>query len=110
MRLALKAQSQCRATLEALANIKNPPVVIARQANFAAGPQQVNNSVNRAARAHAGENHEIDNQPHAPETARSVASPDRTPLLSHEQEIPLPMQGTSREGMAGVPNARRVEG
>ena len=30
MRLALKAQSQCRATLETLATIKNPPVVIAR--------------------------------------------------------------------------------
>lgn len=45
MRLALKAQAQCRATLETLANIKNPPVVYARQANIANGPQQVNNSV-----------------------------------------------------------------
>lgn len=43
LRLALKAQGQCRATLEALAAIKNPPVVFARQANFANGPQQVNN-------------------------------------------------------------------
>ena len=43
MRLALKAQSQCRATLETLATIKNPPVVIARQANISSGPQQVNN-------------------------------------------------------------------
>jgi hypothetical protein len=43
MRLALKAQAQCRATLETLANIKNPPVVYARQANIANGPQQVNN-------------------------------------------------------------------
>ena len=43
MRLALKAQSQCRATIEALADIKNPPVVYARQANFAGGHQQVNN-------------------------------------------------------------------
>ena len=30
LRLALKAQSQCRTTLETLANIKNPPVVFAR--------------------------------------------------------------------------------
>lgn len=45
MRLALKAQAQCRATLETLATIKNPPVVYARQANIAAGPQQVNNGV-----------------------------------------------------------------
>ncbi len=41
--LALKAQAQCRATLEALAEIKNPkPVLIAKQANFA-HQQQVNN-------------------------------------------------------------------
>jgi len=44
MRLALKAQAQCRATLETLATIKNPPIVYARQANIANGPQQVNNS------------------------------------------------------------------
>lgn len=45
LRLALKAQSQCRATLEALAAIKNPqPVAFVRQANIAHGPQQVNNA------------------------------------------------------------------
>lgn len=44
MRLALKAQSQCRATIETLAAIKCPPVVIARQANFSAGHQQINNA------------------------------------------------------------------
>jgi len=47
MRLALKAQSQCRATLETLAMIKNPhPTVIARQANIA-HTQQVNNESSR---------------------------------------------------------------
>ena len=45
LKLALKAQNQCRMTLETLAAIKNPPIVYARQANFAAGPQQVNNGV-----------------------------------------------------------------
>jgi len=49
----LKAQSQCRATLEALAAIKNPPIVYARQANIAAGPQQVNNGVPGPVRADA---------------------------------------------------------
>lgn len=44
LRLALKAQTQCRATLETLATVKNPPV-FAKQANFANGPQQVNNGV-----------------------------------------------------------------
>jgi hypothetical protein len=44
MRLGLKAQSQCRATVEALAEIKNPrPVAFVKQANIANGPQQVNN-------------------------------------------------------------------
>ena len=43
-RMALKAQNQCRMTLETLATIKNPPVVIARQANInQGGQQQVNN-------------------------------------------------------------------
>ena len=44
MKLALRAQSQCRATLETLATVKNPPVVIARQANIAQ-QQQVNNGL-----------------------------------------------------------------
>lgn len=43
LRMALKAQNQCRMTLETLATVKNPPVVIARQANISHGPQQVNN-------------------------------------------------------------------
>ena len=43
MRLAFKAQAQCRATCETLAAIKNPPVVFTRQANIAQGPQQVIN-------------------------------------------------------------------
>ena len=47
--MALRAQNQCRATLETLATIKNPTVVIARQANIAQGHMQVNNGL-----AHAG--------------------------------------------------------
>ena len=43
MKLALKAQSQCRATLEAISSMKNPPTVFAKQANVTTGPQQVNN-------------------------------------------------------------------
>ena len=45
MRLALRAQSQCRATIETLAEMKNPkPVAFVQQANIANGPQQVNNA------------------------------------------------------------------
>jgi hypothetical protein len=57
MRMALRAQNQCRATLKTLSGIKNPPVVIARQANIAHGPQQVNNGIASAAgRPRAGKN------------------------------------------------------
>lgn len=51
MRLALRAQSQCRATLETLSAIKNPPVVYARQANVTTGPQQINNGTMPPSRA-----------------------------------------------------------
>lgn len=53
LKLALKAQNQCRMTLETLATIKNPPVVFARQANIAHGPQQVNNGATAAPATHA---------------------------------------------------------
>ena len=60
LRMALKAQNQCRMTIETLATIKNPPVVFARQANINnGGQQQVNNGMPGPARsthvgAHAG--------------------------------------------------------
>ena len=67
--LALKAQAQCRSTLEALAEIKNPrPVSFVKQANIANGPQQVNNGMPASsaqyaqAHAHAGENASLQNE------------------------------------------------
>lgn len=52
LRLALKAQNQCRATLETLSLVKNPrSVSFVRQANIANGPQQVNNHQALASRA-----------------------------------------------------------
>jgi hypothetical protein len=65
LRLAMKAQAQCRATVEALAEMKNPhPVAFVKQANIAHGNQQVNNggafgepaarAVPESARTHAG--------------------------------------------------------
>ncbi|MCA1851383.1 MAG: hypothetical protein LC647_03020, partial [Beggiatoa sp.] len=56
LRLGLKAQSQCRATLETLATIKSPqPLAFVRQANIAHGPQQVNNRGEAAAASRAEE-------------------------------------------------------
>jgi hypothetical protein len=49
LRMAFRAQNQCRMTLETLATLKNPaPTVIARQANITTGPQQVNNGLTQA--------------------------------------------------------------
>ena len=46
LRMALKAQNQCRMTLETLATLKNPPVLFAKQANINnGGQQQINNGV-----------------------------------------------------------------
>ena len=47
LNLGLKAQAQCRATLQTLAEIKNPRTAVAfvKQQNIASGHQQVNNGV-----------------------------------------------------------------
>ena len=55
-KMAMKAQNQCRMTLETLANIKNPPLVYAKQANIANGLQQVNNGVTTHAPAMENKN------------------------------------------------------
>lgn len=68
MRLALKTQGQCRATLETLAAIKNPqPFIQNNKAQY----QQVNNNLsasgegfesNTCTHAHAGKNSEMTNE------------------------------------------------
>jgi hypothetical protein len=45
LKMALRAQNQCRATLETLSTIKNPPVIFAKQANISNGHQQINNGI-----------------------------------------------------------------
>jgi hypothetical protein len=89
LRLAFKAQAQCRATLETLATIKNPPVVFARQANINhGGQQQVNNGpapTASHASAHVGEsvsrpNELLEDGPHGSPTldTRATAGAGRT--------------------------------
>ena len=60
LRLALRAQAQCRATLETLAVIKNlQPVAFLRQAILRNGPQQVNDAPaqpGKSSRARESEN------------------------------------------------------
>jgi len=49
LRLALRAQVQCRTTIEAISAIKNPPVVFAKQMNVSHGHQQINNGTQATA-------------------------------------------------------------
>ncbi len=64
LKLALRAQSQCRAVAETLHEMKHPrPVAFFQQANIANGPQQVNNgSPVPAQRSRAGENQKPPNE------------------------------------------------
>lgn len=79
MRLALKAQAQCARTAEILAAIKNPPIVIAKQANIAQGHQQINNG--NQSPTHAG---------------KTINSANE--LLSEDSNAPLDTRGTIETG------------
>jgi hypothetical protein len=96
LRLALKAQSQCRATLETLAAIKNPPIVYAKQANFANGPQQVNNGVPASPPpTHAREE-------------KTIQSNELLKDYSHETEIIGMDTGTTRSAGGADPQVETV--
>ena len=82
LRLALKAQRQCRATLETLANIKNPPVVYAKQANVTTGPQQINNGPQTAPTG----------------TGEEVFQQNKLKELDHEQQQWLDTRTTGAAG------------
>jgi hypothetical protein len=63
LRLGLKAQAQCRATIQTLSDVKNPSVVYARQANFSGGHQQINNNgVPAQATTHAEKTEKLQNE------------------------------------------------
>lgn len=56
LKLGLRAQSQCRTTIEAISAVKNPPIMgYVKQANITQGPQQINNGIAQDTAPHAGE-------------------------------------------------------
>ena len=62
LRLGLRAQSQCRATLEALAEMKSPrQTAFVNQANIAHGHQQINNTLQQPSKS-AKENEIVKNE------------------------------------------------
>lgn len=102
MRLALKAQNQCRMTLETLATVQNPPVVFAKQANINnGGQQQVNNGPGFS----------------EPQKARACASADKsvsdqTELLEnqHGQRLDFGAQATASRTDQGLETVGKVVG
>lgn len=99
MRLALKAQGQCRATVETLAAIKNPPVVYAKQANFASGPQQVNNGVPSSPAQAADTGYRTNT--HAPVHAHGQNTNPSNELLEMTDGTRL---DAGTQGQTGLPN------
>lgn len=88
MKLAMKAQSQCRATLETLSEVKNPRVaVFANQANVTSGPQQVNNGSPSPAPA------QVSNE-------RPENSTSRNELMEHDNGQRLDTRTPSKAGRA----------
>lgn len=84
MRLALKAQGQCRTTLEALVEAKHPKsVAFVRQANIANGHQQINNGGQQT----DGEPTNFESRPNellgVSNVARMDASAPRAAIPSH---------------------------
>lgn len=99
MRMALKAQNQCRMTLETLALVKNPPIVIAKQANINnGGQQQVNNGQPGST---------VPASAHVPGVARGGASESPGSLALEADADPTRRLSPSVEGVAqssqGVP-------
>jgi hypothetical protein len=99
MGLALKAQAQCRSTLEALAEIKNPrQVSIVKQANISGGHQQVNNT---------GPDFPAQ---YAPARARANAGSTQNGLLEASHEVELDTRAPSATGGADRHLEAVVEG
>jgi hypothetical protein len=108
LRYGLRAQAQCRATLETLASVKNPPVIYARQANVTTGPQQVNNGITRAGDVAGSKQNELSEEPHE-------LHPDpRPPALESRADSPLAPVGTivgaANVGRQGALEPQRLEG
>ena len=87
LKLALRAQSQSRATWESLSAIKHPPVAnLVGQANITSGPQQVNNGGGRARENENAQNKQSGD-------ADELLSHTRAPSLTGEDDSPLETVG-----------------
>ena len=77
--LALKAQCACRATLQALGDLKYPrQATFVKQANISQGPQQVNNGNTRTGETEIQQNKLIEGHDHGRTSLDSGTTPDAT--------------------------------
>lgn len=89
MKLALRAQSQCRATLETLVNLNRPQI---RQTNIAHGPQQINNSI--SAEKRKPPNELLENKEHESDKWLDTGTPKETVGIDQELEAVGEIDGT----------------
>jgi hypothetical protein len=103
MRLALKAQAACRATIDSLAKLHQPREQTVRHVHVNEGGHAV---VAEQFHHHAGgrENAKIVNQPHAPGTA---AGPGQSATLPSPHPLGDGVPIAGREGEAAMQDARR---
>jgi len=106
VRLALKAQSQARATVETLAAIKNPPVVFARQANINNGGQQ---QVNNGAGTPTTTSSEISTRPRA-RPGKSQSEPSKLLEASDVERLEPRAQGAAGAAHQDVETVGAVNG
>ena len=91
MNLALKAQSQSRATIQALVELKYPKqATFVKQANIANGHQQINNNQNAS---------DINTPVHTPAHARAIENQPNE-LLSEMNHATLDSSGTATTSSA----------
>ena len=104
IRLALKAQGRCAATLETLAHIQRPGSEAPRHVTVADGGQAI---IADQFHHHAGVN-QNGKSPDQPQTARAADPGERPPLLCQGQDAEWgPMPGAGRPGEAAMQDARR---
>lgn len=104
MRLALKAQSQCRTTIEAIAEIKNPKPYIQnnraeyQQVNNGATPAKENNLTSTRTHAHARENLKSANELLEDKTHEQQWMDGGTPQTSSRDDKDLETVGAFNRG------------
>lgn len=99
MRVALKAQSQCRATLDSLAGLKQPSVVFAKTANIAQH-QQINQATNQQINQ---PNQQTSQQPTTQPLGQPAAMPRTSSTtaktISQQTQAALPIQTVLAESL-----------